>query len=83
MFQEKNVKSLLKIKNVYIYQWLKKMLICDIYIFIVFMTLKVVIFDILSLLMVYVTIPIMKLFSVLKFYFTCFKTTFPTNLQIL
>ena len=52
MFQEKNVKSLYKIKNVYIYQWLKKMLIYDIYIFIVFMTLKVVIFDILSLLMV-------------------------------
>ena len=54
MFQEKNVKSLLKIKNVYIYQWLKKMLIYDIYIFIVFMTLKVVIFDILIQLMVYV-----------------------------
>jgi hypothetical protein len=83
MFQEKNVKSLYKIKNVYIFQWLKKMLIYDIYIFIVFMTLKVVIFDILSLLMVFMTIPIMKLFSVLKFYFTCFKTTFPTILQIL
>lgn len=33
MFQEKNVKSLYKIKNVYIYQWLKKMLIYDIYLF--------------------------------------------------
>ena len=56
MFQEKNVKSLLKIKNVYIYQWLKKMLIYDIYIFIVFMTLKVVIFDILIQLIVHQTI---------------------------
>ena len=62
MFQEKNVKSLYKIKNVYIYQWLKKMLICDIYIYIVFMTLKVVIFDILSLLMVFMDIPIMTFF---------------------
>ena len=56
MFQEKNVKSLQKIKNMYIYQWLKKMLIYDIYIFIVFMTLKVVIFDILIQLIVHQTI---------------------------
>ena len=56
MFQEKNVKSLYKIKNVYIFQWLKKMLIYDIYIFIVFMTLKVVIFDILIQLIVHQTI---------------------------
>ena len=40
----------------YIYQWLKKMLIYDIYIFIVFMTLKVVIFDILIQLIVHQTI---------------------------
>lgn len=71
MFQEKNVKSLLKIKNVYIYQWLKKMLIYDIYIFIVFMTLKVVIFDILSPLMVSITITIMKLFKY-KNYILCY-----------
>ena len=41
------------------------------------MTLKVVIFDILSLLMVYVTIPIMKLFSVLKFYLHALKPLSP------
>ena len=39
------------------------MLIYDIYIIIVFMTLKVVIFDILSLLMVFTTILIITLFK--------------------
>ena len=56
MFQEKNVKSLKKIKNMYIYQWLKKMLVYDIYFFIVFMTLIVAIFDILIQLIVHQTI---------------------------
>jgi len=36
----------------YIFQWLKKMLIYGIYIFIVFMTLKVVILDTLALIIV-------------------------------
>ena len=46
MFQEKNEKKSHKIKNIVFFQGLKKITLYKKYIYIVFLTLKVVFFDI-------------------------------------